>query len=195
MKVLAINGSPREGGNTELLLKAVLKSIEDEGIDTTLLRIGASGIKPCMACGACFESKNRKCIMSGDNFNKIFEEMLSADAIILGSPTYFAGMTPELKSLIDRSGYVARANGGLFKHKIGAAVVAQRRGGATSVLESIYFMFLMSQMFVVGSTYWNMGFGGPQGEVLEDVEAMENMKDLGKNVAWLLKKVKHSAPV
>ena len=190
MRVLAINGSPREGGNTELLLKSVLKSIEAEGIDTALIRIGASGIKPCMACGACIDSKNRKCVITDDNFNKIFEEMVNADAIILGSPTYFAGMTPELKSLIDRSGYVARANGGLFKHKIGAAVVAQRRGGATSVLESIYFMFLMSQMFIVGSTYWNMGFGRSQGEVSEDIEAMENMEDLGKNISWLLKKIK-----
>lgn len=189
MKVLAINGSPREGGNTELLLKEVLKSIEAEGIDTALIKIGASGIKPCMACGACFESKNRKCIINDDIFNGIFEEMVSADAIILGSPTYFAGMTPELKSLIDRSGYVARANGGLFKHKVGAAVVAQRRGGATSVLESIYFMFLMSQMFVAGSTYWNFGCGRSQGEVLEDAEAMENMANLGENIAWLLKKI------
>lgn len=190
MKVLAINGSPRKGGNTEILLEKVLKVITEENIETTLIQIGASGIKPCVACGACYESKNQKCIINDDIFNNIFKEMLSADALIFGSPTYFAGMTPELKSLIDRSGYVARANGGLFKRKLGAAVVAQRRGGATSVLESINFMFLMSEMFVVGSTYWNFGNGRAQGEVLNDAEAIENMENLGKNIAWLLKKIK-----
>lgn len=190
MKVLAINGSPRKGGNTEILLKEVLTAIEKEGIEVELVQVGGTGINPCKACGACREIKNRKCVVDNDGFNEVFQKMIKADAFIFGSPTYFAGMTPELKSLIDRSGYVARGNGNLFKRKIGTAVIAQRRGGATSVLESINYMFLMSEMIVVGSTYWNFGFGASKGEVLKDSEAMANMKNLGENISWLLKKIK-----
>ena len=190
MKVLAFNGSPREGGNTEILLKEVLKTIEKEGIETEFVQIGGKNISGCKACGACRNLKNKKCSFSEDIFNECFEKMIEADAILFGTPTYFAGMTPELKALIDRSGYVARGNGGLFKHKIGAGVIAQRRGGATSVLESINYMFLMSEMIIPGSTYWNFGFGGAKGEVLEDEEAMMNMKNLGENIVWLLKKIK-----
>ena len=159
MKVLAFNGSPREGGNTEILLKEVLKSIEAKGIETELIQVGGKEIFGCKACGACRINKNKKCAFDNDIFNECFEKILKADAILLGTPTYFAGMTPELKALIDRTGYVARGNGGLLKHKIGAGVIAQRRGGATSVLESINYMFLMSEMIIPGSTYWNFGFG------------------------------------
>lgn len=190
MKVLAINGSPRKGGNTEILLNEALKSAAKEGLEIELVHIGGTNIKPCRACGKCRELKNKKCIIDNDAFNGIFKKIAEADALIFGSPTYFAGMTPELKCLIDRAGYVARGNGMLLKRKLGSAVIAQRRGGATSVMESINFMFLMSEMFVVGSTYWNFGFGAAKGEVLEDQEAMENMQNLGENIAWLLKKIK-----
>jgi len=190
MKVTAFNGSPRVGGNTEILLKEVLKVIEKQGVETELVKLGGTGIKPCTACRACQKLLNKKCVMNDDVFNEYFEKMLESDAILLGTPTYFAGMTPELKSLIDRSGTLARCNGSLFKHKIGAGVIAQRRGGATSVLESINYMFLMSEMIVPGSTYWNFGFGGAKGEVLEDEEALRNMRNLGENIVWLLKKIK-----
>lgn len=190
MKVLAFNSSPREGGNTEILLKEALKAIEKEGIEVELVQIGGKNIPGCKACGACRVNKNKKCAFDDDIFNECFEKILEADAILLGTPTYFAGMTPELKALIDRAGYVARGNGGLLKHKIGAGVIAQRRGGATSVLESINYMFLMSEMIVPGSTYWNFGFGGAKGEVLEDQEGLANMKNLGENITWLLRKTK-----
>lgn len=190
MKIVAFNGSPRKGGNTEILLKEVLKTISEKGIDTEFVQIGGKKISPCKACGACRKVLNKKCVFDDDIFNECFEKMLEADAVLLGTPTYFAGMTPELKALIDRSGYVARGNGGLFKHKIGAGVIAQRRGGATSVLESINYMFLMSEMIVPGSTYWNFGFGMAKGDVLEDEEALKNMQNLGENIVWLLEKIK-----
>ncbi len=190
MKVVAFNGSPREGGNTEILLKEVLKVLVEKGIDTEFIQIGGKKINPCRACGACRKALNKKCVFEDDIFNECFEKMVQADAILLGTPTYFAGMTPETKALIDRSGYVARGNGGLFRHKIGAGVISQRRGGATSVLESINYMFLMSEMVVPGSTYWNFGFGADKGDVLQDEEALKNMQNLGENIAWLLEKIK-----
>jgi len=190
MKVVAFNGSPRVGGNTEILLKEVLKTIKKEGIETELVQVGGKNIFGCKACNACRKLLNKRCVFDNDIFNECFEKMLEADVILLGTPTYFAGMTPELKALIDRAGYVGRGNGGLLKHKIGAGIIAQRRGGATSVLESINYMFLMSEMIVPGSIYWNFGFGGAKGDVLEDKEAMENMQNLGENIAWLLKKIK-----
>lgn len=190
MKILAFNGSPRVGGNTEILLKEVLKTAEALGAEVEIVQLGGRNIKPCRACMACRTNKNRKCVFDDDIFNECFAKMVEADAILLGTPTYFAAMTPELKCLIDRSGYVARGNGGLFKHKVGAGVIAQRRGGATSVLESINYMFLMSEMIVPGSTYWNFGFGGAKGEVLQDEEGLNNMRNLGENIVWLLQKIK-----
>ena len=190
MKILAFNGSPRVGGNTEILLKEVMQTAKDLGAEVELVQLGGSNIKPCRACMVCREKKNKKCVFDDDIFNDCFEKMLEADAILLGTPTYFAAMTPELKCLIDRSGYVARGNGGLFKHKVGAGVIAQRRGGATSVLESINYMFLMSEMIVPGSTYWNFGVAGPKGEVVHDEEGMSNMRNLGENIVWLVNKIK-----
>ena len=124
-----------------------------------------------------------------DILNSILEEVFSADAIILGTPSYFSDMTPELKSFIDRAGVIALGNGKLFKHKIGAGVVAQRRGGGTSIQSTLHHMFLMSEMIIPGSTYWNLGFGCEKGEVLSDEEAMQNMENLGENICWLLKKI------
>lgn len=189
MKVLAFNGSPRKGGNTEILLKEVLSVIESQGIETELIQVGGQNIKGCKACGACRRLKNKKCAFDDDIFNECFEKIIEADAIILGSPTYFAAMTPEMKALIDRIGYVANANDRMLNRKVGAAVVVNRRGGATSVFESMNFMFLMSGMIVPGSTYWNFAVGREKGDVLQDEEGLRNMKDLGQNIAWLLEKI------
>jgi multimeric flavodoxin WrbA len=122
--------------------------------------------------------------------NDCIAKMIDADAIVLGSPTYFAGMSAEMTALIDRAGYVSVANGRLFSRKIGAAVVANRRGGATNVMDSINHMFLMSRMIVPGSTYWNFGVGLQKGDVANDEEALANMKDLGETIAWLLKRLR-----
>lgn len=185
MKVIAINGSPRPGGNTEIMLKKVLEPLEAAGWSTEVLRIGGKLVRGCMACMKCVEKRNGRCIIEGDVVNEYLEKMYAADAIILGSPTYFADVTSELKALIDRAGFVALANGGAFSGKIGAAVVAVQRGGATHVFNTINHMFLTSSMIVPGSLYWNLGLGTDKGEVSDDDEAMRNMNHLGQTIAWL----------
>ncbi|NTU54395.1 MAG: flavodoxin family protein [Chlorobiaceae bacterium] len=190
MKVIAINGSPRPAGNTSIMLKTLFEVLTEEGIETELLQVGGTDIRGCKACYACIKSKNGHCSTTGDVFNDLFDKMVEADGIILASPTYFADITPELKALIDRSGFVSRANGGLFRHKAGAAVVALRRGGGIHAYDSINHLFGICQMFTVGSTYWNFGFGGREaGDVVNDTEGLDNMRDLGRSMAFLLRKL------
>ncbi|MCP4649960.1 MAG: flavodoxin family protein [PVC group bacterium] len=189
MKVIGINGSPRKDGNTQKLIEKVFEALKTEGIETELIQVGGKNIKGCIACYRCAENKDKRCAVTNDICNEVLEKMLEADAIILGSPTYFTSVTAELKALIDRSGIVAVVNGGLFRHKIGAAVVAVRRGGGIHCFDTINHLFQMSQMFVVGSTYWNLGFGRNPGEITNDAEGLKNMADLGKSMAFLLKKI------
>jgi multimeric flavodoxin WrbA len=189
MYAIAINGSPRKGGNTELLLKEVLSELNDAGWDTELVKVGGTAIRGCIACGKCFENKDNECSVKKDKFNDIFSKMLKADAMILGSPTYFAAVSADLKALIERAGYVAYANNHAFSGKIGAAVVAVRRGGATHAYDTINHMFQMSRMILPGSTYWNMGYGLNKGEVIEDKEGLANMHHLGKCIDWLGKSI------
>jgi len=193
MKAIAINGSPRKGGNTEYLLRKVLEPISKAGIKTELIQIGGKPVRGYLACYKCRQRKDSRCANKTDLVNKCIDKMIEADAIILGSPTYFACMTAEMKALIDRAGMVARVNDFLFARKIGCAVVANRRAGATNVMDSINHMFLMSKMIVPGSTYWNFGVGLDKGDVKNDTEALENMKDLGTTIAWLLKSLKPHA--
>jgi len=189
MFALAVSGSPRKGGNTELLLKEVLGELDTAGWDTELVKVGGTNIRGCLACNKCFENQNLACIQTKDAFNEIFSKMLKADAIILGSPVYFAAVGADLKALAERAGYVAFANNKAFAGKIGAAVVAVRRGGATHVFDSINHLFQMSQMVIPGSTYWNMGFGLNKGEVRDDAEGIANMRHLGRSIAWLGKAI------
>ena len=185
MKAVAINGSPRQGGNTEILLKKALAPLAAAGWETELIQLGGATLRGCRACFQCFERKNSQCSQKDEFFNHCLAKMLAADAILLGSPTYFTDVSAEMKALLDRSGLVAVANGGLFRGKIGAAVVAVRRGGGTHAFDTINHMFLMSGVIVPGSTYWNLGFGREKGEVLQDNEAARNMDDLGRTIAWL----------
>jgi len=189
MKVVAFNGSPRKDGNTAYILNRVLEPIKKAGIDTELVQVGGASVRGCTACGKCREMKNRRCVIDNDIVNSCIEKMIGSDAIVLGSPTYFCDMTSEMKALIDRAGFVSFANGGLFKRKVGAAVVAVRRGGGTNVFDSMNKMFLMSQMIVPGSTYWNFVFGLDKGDAQKDEEGMANMANLGENIVWLLKKI------
>ncbi len=197
MYALAINGSPRKGGNTETLLKLALECLAEKGWETELAQLGGKNIRGCIACGMCAKNKDNKCAVGGDIFNEIFEKMLRCDAMLLGTPTYFTDVTAEMKALIDRSGYVALMNKRAFRGKIGAAVVAVRRGGATHAFDSINHMFLMSSMLVPGSLYWNMGFGLEKGEVEQDDEGMRNMRHLASAIDWLgraVRPVKDSYP-
>ena len=189
MKVIAINGSARKEGNTTSLINMVFKELNEEGIDTEIVKLSGKNIKNCLACMKCFENKDRKCVIKSDMLNEIIEKMASADAIILGSPTYFANVTPEIKALIDRAGLVGIANDHLFARKVGAAVVAVRRAGSTNTFDAINKFFFINQMIVPGSSYWNMGIGLKPGDVNNDEEGMLTMKNLGQNMAWLLKKI------
>ncbi len=189
MKVIAINGSPGKDGNTAHLLRAVLSELETEGIETELIHIGGKPIHGCIACGKCSENQDHRCIIDNDPINDCIRKMAAADGIIIGSPTYFADVSTETKALIDRAGYVGLANGGLFTRKAGAAVVAVRRAGAIHAYDTINHLFGISNMVTVGSSYWNLGIGLAPGDVEEDAEGMNTMKNLGQNMAWLLKKI------
>jgi multimeric flavodoxin WrbA len=190
MYAVAINGSPRKGGNTEMLLKEVLTELDGEGWETELVKVGGTAIRGCIACQKCFENKDNACAVTTDKFNEIHAKLLRADAIIMGSPTYFAAVSADLKALIERAGYVAYANDHAFTGKIGAAVVAVRRGGATHAYDTINHMYQMSRMVLPGSTYWNMGIGLAKGDVAEDAEGLANMRHLGKSINWLGKLMK-----
>ncbi|MDD2367255.1 MAG: flavodoxin family protein [Desulfuromonadaceae bacterium] len=189
MKVTAFNGSPRKGGNTSLLINSLFKVLEDEAIETELVQVGGEHIHGCIACYQCFARKDKRCAVNDDLANSCVEKMLESDGIIIGSPTYFASLTPETKALIDRCGMVSRANGDMFKRKAGAAVVSVRRAGAMHVFDSINHFFGISQMIIPASNYWNIGIGRNIGDVLEDEEGIQTMEILGSNMAWLLKRI------
>ncbi len=188
MKVVAFNGSPRKQGNTNLLLETVLGELSAEGIDTELVHLAGKRLHGCIACYKCFENKDRRCAVS-DDMNDCIAKILDADGIIIGSPTYFANVSTEVKALIDRAGLVGRANDDMYRRKVGAAVVAVRRGGAVQVYNTINCFFGLAQMIVPCSIYWNFGFGLQPGEAADDEEGIRTMKVLGQNMAWLLKKI------
>jgi multimeric flavodoxin WrbA len=164
--------------------------MEEQGIDTELIQLGGKLIHGCTACFSCLKNKNRECVIKDDDLNNHLSIMFEADGIIIGSPVYFSNITSETKAFIDRAGLVARANDYLLARKVGAAVVAVRRAGATFAFSAINFFFFIQQMIVPGSVYWNLGIGREPGEVQKDEEGMVTFKTLGRNMAWLLKKVK-----
>jgi multimeric flavodoxin WrbA len=192
MKVVAFSGSARKNGNTATLLKTVLEELTVHGIETELVELAGTPVKGCIACFKCFKEKNGRCAVDDDAVNDCLEKMVAADGILLGSPTYFADVSATMKAFIERCGMVSRANGDLMKRKVGAGVVAVRRAGAYQVFNSLNAFFLIGQMIVVGSSYWNIGIGSEPGEVRSDEEGMKTMRDLGSNMAWLLKKLKQT---
>lgn len=189
MKVVAFNGSARKDGNTAILIKHVLAELENEGIGTELIQLAGQKIQGCIACYKCWDAKDGRCSVKDDAMNEYIGKMVEADGIILGSPTYFSDVTPQMKALIDRAGFVARANDFFFRRKVGAAIVAVRRAGATHVFDTINHLFLGSEMIVPGSIYWNIGVGRDKGEVEKDEEGIRTMQALGRNMAWLLKRM------
>ncbi|MEE4166817.1 MAG: flavodoxin family protein [Desulfocapsaceae bacterium] len=190
MKVVAFCGSARKKGNTALLLDTVLEPLRQAGVETELVELAGSKIRGCKACMVCFKEKDGTCAIKGDMVNECIDKMTRADGIILGSPTYFADVSTEIKALIDRCGMVGRANGHLYRRKIGASVVAVRRAGGIHAFDTMNHFFLIGEMIVVGSSYWNIGIGREKGEVAGDEEGMATMKQLGENMAWLLEKIK-----
>jgi multimeric flavodoxin WrbA len=189
MKVVAFNGSARKGGNTAILLGYVLGELAQEGIETELVELAGAKIHGCLACRKCSTRKDRRCSQTDDMGNACIDKMAGADGILLGSPTYVTDVSPEIKALIDRACLVSGANGGMFRRKVGAAVVAVRRAGAIHAFDTLNHFFLITEMIVPGSSYWNIGFGRERGEVEKDEEGIRTMKTLGRNMAWLLKKV------
>ncbi|HPY72985.1 MAG TPA: flavodoxin family protein, partial [Methanothrix sp.] len=169
--------------------RRVLEELEKEGIETELVQLAGERIRGCTACRGCVANQDGRCTIDDDVVNECIRKMVEADGIILASPTYFADVSAEMKALIDRAGFVARANGGLFRRKVGAAVVAVRRAGAIHAFDSINHFFFISEMVVPGSIYWNLGFGHAPGEVESDQEGIETMRVLGSNMAWLLKMI------
>lgn len=189
MKVIGFNGSARWNGNTAILVNRVFTELEKAGIETELIQMAGERIRGCTACLWCKKTKDGTCVLKDDPVNDWIRRMREADGMILASPTYFADVTAEMKALIDRAGYVAKANGEMFRRKVGAAVVAVRRGGAIHAFDTINHFFLISQMIVPGSFYWNVGIGREIGEVEKDPEGIETMQVLGENMAWLLKQI------
>jgi multimeric flavodoxin WrbA len=189
VKVVAFNGSARRGGNTAILLGHVMDELRAEGIETELVELGGARIHGCLACRKCSARQNRRCSQENDMGNAYIEKMAAADGILLGSPTYVADVSPEIKALIDRACMVSGANGGMFRRKVGAGVVAVRRGGAIHAFDALNHFFLITEMIVPGSCYWNIGIGREIGEVEKDEEGIRTMQVLGRNMAWLLKKI------
>ena len=189
MKVVAFNGSPKKDGNTAILLQKVLSELEREGVETEIIHIGGQKVHGCTACMKCMENQDRKCVFDDDFVNNCIRKMEEADGIIIGSPTYFADVSTEVKALIDRAGFVGMVNGGMFSRKIGAAVIAVRRSGGIHAYDTINHFFGISSMITIGSSNWNLGLGLEPGDVENDVEGMQTMQNLGINMAWILKKI------
>ncbi len=190
MQVVAFNGSAREDGNTAGLIGHVLDALQEHGVGTEHVQLAGKQIQGCIACYECFKNKDQHCAVDSDMLNTCIDKMLEADGIILGSPTYFANVSTNIKSLIDRAGLVAKSNQDMFARKVGAAVVAVRRSGAIHVFNSINHFFLINQMIVPGSSYWNIGQGFHPKDIEQDDEGKRTMYNLGRNMAWLLQKIK-----
>ena len=187
MKVIAINGSPKKDGNTFQSLTMVGNELIDNGIDFEILHIGHKLIHGCTACGKCAVNKDEECSIKADEVNKWIQLLKEADGIILGSPVYYSGIAGSMKCFLDRVFYVSGANGNLFRHKVGASVVALRRSGGSSTLDSLNHYLSICEMIIVTSNYWNAIHGRSVGEVTRDLEGKQTMAVLGKNMAWLLK--------
>ena len=189
MKILGINGSARENGNTAMMIERVFQTLRDKGFDCEMVQLSRERIRGCSACDTCSRVKNEKCEIDDDIVNPLIQKMKMVDCIILGSPVYFSNISPEMKAVIDRAGRVCKANDYLLKNKIGAAVVAVRRAGAMPAFNDLNYFFLVEQMIVPGSSYWNLCIGRDVGDVANDVEGMRTMDDLANNIAWLLERI------
>jgi len=187
MKVIAINGSPRKEGNTFHAFNMVGKELKAAGIEFEILHIGNKTIHGCMACNSCAINKDEQCSIKNDEVNECVQKMKEADGILIGSPVYYSGIAGTMKCFLDRAFYVAGVNGNLFRHKVGAALVAVRRSGGSATLDSLNHYLTYSEMMVATSSYWNIIHGRTAGEAEDDAEGKQIMQTLGKNMAWMLK--------
>jgi len=189
MKVLGVSGSPRRGGNTDILVELALEVLSGEGLQTEFLSLADRPIKPCMACGGCVRADDIRCVQEDPAFEGMVEQFIEADGILVASPVYFGSATPQTMALLDRVGYVSRVNDNFLRRKVGAAIVVGRRAGQNFTFAQLNYFFLISEMVVPGSTYWNIAVGREKGEVLQDDEGLETVRNLAANMAWLMKKL------
>lgn len=189
MKVAAFNGSPKKEGNTHAALALVTAELEAQGMETEIIHVGAQPVRACTACGACGRNKDEKCVIAGDGVNDWIQKMKEADGIILGSPVHYANISAGMKAFLDRAFYVSGGNGNLFRHKVGAGIVAVRRSGGLPSFQQLNNYLLYSEMLIPSSNYWNVIHGRAPGEAARDEEGVQIMRVLGRNMAWLLKLV------
>lgn len=189
MKVVAFNGSARTNGNTAIMIEHCFDHLRAADIECEMVQLASHNLNCCTVCLKCKEKQHAKCRQVDDPFNQFINMMIEADGIILASPSYFAGVTPELKALIDRTGMVNIAGGFPLARKPAAAIVSGRRAGLVNTFSMINNLYLALNMIVVGSSYWNIGYGLERGDVKKDAEALATIADLGRNMAWLLGKL------
>jgi len=186
MKVIAFNGSPRKDGNTTMLISYLLREIEKEGIETELIQLSAKAIHGCVACYKCFENQNQRCAVNNDAANEYIEKLITAQGIVLGSPSYFQDVTAEMKALIDRAGFVGLANGKLYKNKVGASLSCFRRSGGMHTVETMNHFFFSNEIIIAGRA---MSVAKDKGEVQKDEEGVQMAQTLGQKIAWMMKKL------
>jgi multimeric flavodoxin WrbA len=189
MKVLGISGSPRPGGNTDILVGLALEVLAEEGFETELVSLADRPVKPCVACGGCSRCEEPRCTQEDPAFEGMVERFIEADGVLVGSPVYFGSATPQTMALLDRVGYVSRHGKNFLRRKVGASIVVARRAGQNFTLAQLNYFFLISEMIVPGSTYWNIAFGREKGEVNGDSEGLDTVRTLAKNMAWLMKRL------
>lgn len=193
MKVIAINGSPRREGNTEQALNLVLDELKSNGIETEIIQVGNQMISGCLGCNGCGRNRDEKCVIKGDSVNEWIQKIKDADGILLGSPVHFSAMSGNMKSFLDRAFYVAGMNGSMFRHKVGASVVAVRRSGGLPTFNQLNNYLNYSEMFIPTSNYWNVIHGNRKGEILQDDEGLQILKVLGQNMVYLLRSLENSS--
>jgi multimeric flavodoxin WrbA len=191
MNVVAFNGSPNKEGNTWHALKMVTAELEQEGIQTEIVHVGNKAVRGCTACYQCVKNRNEQCVLPGDEVNGWIQKMKQADGIILGSPVHYAAIGGTMKSFLDRAFFVTGVNDGMLRHKVGAAVVAVRRSGGLPTFDQLNNFLNYAEMLLPTSNYWNVIHGRSPGEVVQDLEGVQIMRVLGKNMAWLMKLVEH----
>ncbi len=189
MKAIGIIGSPRENGNTETLVTRCLDRLSQAGIECEPIPLRGKSIKPCTGCQGCRRTKDGTCVIKDDDFHELFDPMKSADIIVVGSPVYFGSATPETMALLDRAGYVSRSNGQLFSRRIGGPIAVARRAGQNFTLAQLLYWFMINDMIVPGSTYWNIAFGRQVGDVADDEEGLQTVDRFAENLAWLAERL------
>ncbi len=191
MKVVGFNGSPRKKGNTASSLNTVFTELAKAGIETEMVHVGKEKVRGCIACMGCVKEQDEACTIKDDPVNDWIQKIKEADGVLLGSPVYFSGVAGTMKSFLDRAFFVSTSNGGLFRHKVGAAVAAVRRSGGLPTVNTLNHYINYSEMIMPSSNYWNVAHGLNPGEMEQDYEGKQIMEVLGKNMAWIMRIIEH----